>query len=71
VIARALDLNHATVMYHARKVKELCDFDRSFRKLFIDTEDYVLIHLAGRFKEDGSGEKEKEDENDQIPGYGT
>lgn len=63
-IARALNLHHATVLHHSKRVKELCEFDRDYRKVFINIEDYVLIHLAGSYSEDGSGKKINNHEND-------
>jgi len=59
VIARALNLHHATVMFHYRRLQEMCDFDRQYRKEYLDIEDYVLIHMAGSYSEDGSGKKLK------------
>ena len=56
-IGRALGLNHSTILYHRRKIKEFMIYDKAFARLFNDTEDYVLTKLSGQFSEDGSGEK--------------
>ena len=46
-IAKALGLDHATVLHHLKQLHNLCEFDRDEKKQFIDLEDYVLISMNG------------------------
>ena len=46
-IAKALGLDHSTVIHHIKQLANLCKFDREEKKRFIDLEDWVLINLNG------------------------
>ena len=59
-ISDALGINHSTALHHIKTLTDRCSVNAPYRKLYLDTKDYVLTRLNGRFKEDGSGEQLKQ-----------
>ena len=57
VVSRAIGFNHATISHHQKIFKNLSKTEKGYYDRFLDVQDYVLVKLNGRFKEDGSGEK--------------
>ncbi len=64
VIGREIKFDHATVGHHRDLFYKFCDTEKGYHDRFLAIREYVLSKLNGRFQDDGSGEKKKE-ENDK------
>ena len=56
-IGKGLKLDHATVIYHINKHKNLNETDKYYESRFIQTYEYVMEKIGGNYREDGSGKK--------------
>ena len=56
-IAKVLNLDHSTISHHTKTLMNLSKVDASYRKLFLDTEDYVMQKIGDRYMDDGSGKR--------------
>lgn len=61
-IEKAIGYDHATIGHHKKKFYHFCDTEKGYHDIFLEAQDYVLTKLNGRFKEDGSGKKIKEND---------
>ena len=61
VIAKSLNMAHDLVIYHRNKLDNIFEVDKKYNDRYIEIEDYVFSTLYGRFVDDGSGEKAKQD----------
>jgi len=56
-IGKGLGMNHASVIYHINKHKDLSKTDKYYESRFIQTYEYAMEKMGGNYREDGSGEK--------------
>ena len=57
IISRVMDLDHATIVHHKKKFKDLCETEKKLVEIFNDCDDYVTEQL-------GDYEKPKQDERE-------
>lgn len=58
LIAEQIGWDRTTVIHHDNTLTDLMETDDSIFQQYYEIEDYVLIELNSRFKEDGSGENQ-------------
>lgn len=52
VITRMMKVNHATIVHHKKKFKDLCAYDKKLVKIFNDCDDYITEQLGDYEKPD-------------------
>ena len=62
LIAEQIGWDRTTIIHHDKELTNLMETNDEIFEQYYEVEDYVLTSLNGTFKEDGSGEKPKENE---------
>ena len=60
-IGKAIGQDHSNIVYHDRKFHEFCEVEPGYEDKYNEIKDSVLVKLNGKFAEDGSGKKIKDE----------